>query len=448
MGHPTPDEEAHRTRLAQTIQETVGLSKRPAAIWLRTYADTLRDPQATVERWDALLREEERELARFPERTDRKVVRDLFRWHADTLRRLDQQEAFRQVIQRTLDLIEGEFTELFDFVDWALEREAWTVVDEVANRYSTEFFKHAILVYRLAEAQLKRGEEALAEATAQRALAIDPDTPESHTQLGRYLVERSLYPWAEAEYRHVIAKTTPSPNDNLNLEARFNLAEMLFDLQQYAEAADVIGGVVAAIDQNAKVLQPFPNVADEVRGTLHYYQAMACAARGEHTRQVEHLRQAIELYATNPDILIAMYRVPEADEAFRQDTLQRIQLYQGMLRSEIQAAEQAIKNPGNEAARLENMENAANRSNELAWLIANTQGDFEAALRHSRRSLELKPDNPAYLDTLARCHYALQDYANAVKHQTQAVERAPWYQQMRRQLELFKKALDQQTASQ
>ncbi|MCA9210287.1 MAG: tetratricopeptide repeat protein, partial [Planctomycetales bacterium] len=57
------------------------------------------------------------------------------------------------------------------------------------------------------------------------------------------------------------------------------------------------------------------------------------------------------------------------------------------------------------------------------------------------KSLELVPDTAGYLDTLGRCYYAKGDYANAVKYQTQAVRLDPHTQQIRRQLELFEKAL-------
>ncbi len=47
--------------------------------------------------------------------------------------------------------------------------------------------------------------------------------------------------------------------------------------------------------------------------------------------------------------------------------------------------------------------------NQFAWLVANTQGDVQAALESSRRSLELIPDDPGYLDTLGRCYFAAGD---------------------------------------
>ncbi len=72
--------------------------------------------------------------------------------------------------------------------------------------------------------------------------------------------------------------------------------------------------------------------------------------------------------------------------------------------------------------------------------MGNTEGNYQEALECSLKSLELRPDTSAYLDTLGRCYFAVKDYQNALKHQRMAVERDPHSKQMRRQLALFEKA--------
>jgi tetratricopeptide (TPR) repeat protein len=89
--------------------------------------------------------------------------------------------------------------------------------------------------------------------------------------------------------------------------------------------------------------------------------------------------------------------------------------------------------------------------NQLAWLIANTEGDYEKAVRYSRRSLELlgaandyletAARRASFLDTLGRCYYAVGDYEQAVKNQREAVQLIPHMQVMQRQLKLFEAAL-------
>lgn len=77
--------------------------------------------------------------------------------------------------------------------------------------------------------------------------------------------------------------------------------------------------------------------------------------------------------------------------------------------------------------------------NQLAWLVGNTFGDYDEAVRLSQRSLEIRPDYAGYLDTLGRCYYAKGDFENAIKYQSQAVKLDPHSGQIQRQLALFKK---------
>jgi Flp pilus assembly protein TadD len=84
----------------------------------------------------------------------------------------------------------------------------------------------------------------------------------------------------------------------------------------------------------------------------------------------------------------------------------------------------------------------------LAWLVGNTEGDLDEALRASHRSLELAPETSGYLDTLGRCYFARGDCEKAVKYQSRAVDLDPHSGQIRRQLDFFKQALQTAKAPQ
>ena len=77
--------------------------------------------------------------------------------------------------------------------------------------------------------------------------------------------------------------------------------------------------------------------------------------------------------------------------------------------------------------------------NQFAWLVGNTEGDFDEALKDSQKSLELKPDEGGFYDTLARVYFAKGDLDNAVKHQAKAAELEPHSGLIQRQLDLFRK---------
>jgi Flp pilus assembly protein TadD len=117
-----------------------------------------------------------------------------------------------------------------------------------------------------------------------------------------------------------------------------------------------------------------------------------------------------------------MYRSPGADDAFREQTRSRIE---EMSQRHLSLIDQYPDEP--------------TFLNQWAWLVSNTEGDFAKAVEHSRHSLELAPEEPSYLDTLARCYYSAGDLENAVKTQRRAVELAPHFEVMQRQLSQFER---------
>jgi tetratricopeptide (TPR) repeat protein len=142
-----------------------------------------------------------------------------------------------------------------------------------------------------------------------------------------------------------------------------------------------------------------------------------------------------------------MYRIEKADQEFRDATRRRIEASAKRLQDAIRLAERSMRHPRakNQGSAVELL---AEAYNEFAWLIANTAGDYRQALRSSLKSLELEPGSGAYLDTLGRCYYAVGDLKNAVKTQKQAVDKAPYFQQIQRQLKFFEAELAKKTADQ
>lgn len=236
ISHVPSEEKTARQQLATRIRSTIELSKRTGASWMLTYARTLESGEETVDQWQQIVDTELESLARYPENTDRDIVRDLLRWQSELLRRLGRQEAALDAIRKTLDLMERDREEIFDIVDWSLERQAWSVIDEVARRFPIEFNKEAGLVYRLAEAQRKRGDEQRATETAARALMMHPSLLERHVETATTLMYRQMYDWSENEYRFVIDSQESENRDTL--ASRYALADMLFDLGKEKEAAE------------------------------------------------------------------------------------------------------------------------------------------------------------------------------------------------------------------
>ena len=156
---------------------------------------------------------------------------------------------------------------------------------------------------------------------------------------------------------------------------------------------------------------------------MHYFAAMGYLQKGDVKSHVKHLDKAIEADPTDADALIALHRLANQDERRRAKTLKLIQAAAETFRQQI------AKSP-----------KTATAYNQFAWLVSNTEGDFQEALRYSKKSLKIRPNTSAYLDTLGRCFYAVRDYKNALKNQRLAVELDPHARQLRRQLDLFEQA--------
>ena len=85
--------------------------------------------------------------------------------------------------------------------------------------------------------------------------------------------------------------------------------------------------------------------------------------------------------------------------------------------------------------------------NTLAWLITNTEGNFEEALYLSRKACALSPNRSAYLDTLAHCFATLNRYREAVEQQRKAVALEPHQPSLVKALKEFESKLHEQAGN-
>ncbi|MCP3696314.1 MAG: hypothetical protein GY917_29230 [Planctomycetaceae bacterium] len=445
MQQDPPKEAEKIDSVVQTLRKQVGKSRRTAANWMRAYAQTLVDPESAVATWDKLTRAEEVTLSQFPKESSRDITRDVLRWQAAMLRELNRHDEGIAVIRRTLDLLEGTKQQLLDMIDWLVEREAWTVIDEIVDRFPVEFNKYADLVYRVAESQAKQGRQEQAEKTAARALAINPDDSRTHIESAIWLQRRGLIPWCEKEYRQVI-KISPAESRQ-HIYSCFLLSEILHDQDRDLDAANVLQGVVEVMKQPQvmkDIKDGFQREPGGIRSRMYYFFAQHHARNNEQQKHREFLEKGIQEDPRDADVLIAMYRLPKADAAWKEKTQQAIAAAVKHFQGEVKRYETLFRQ-GDSPVQLDALRRQlASANNQLAWLAGNTNGDLDEALRCSQRSLELRPGSAGYLDTLAHCYYAKGDYQNAVKNQLEAVSKEPHSAQMQRQLKLFQEGLDKQ----
>jgi tetratricopeptide (TPR) repeat protein len=352
-------------------------------------------------------------------------------------------------MRRTVELLDGTRPQLLETVDWLMQREAWNVVDETAKRFAAQFDGDAVLLYRLAESQHKQGQAEQAEALALRALELQGADPDSHVITAVSLQGRGMFAWAEREYQHVMSvEKIGSLSD---LRARFLLSEMQHDIGDDSKAAEVLRKAVDAMDADPAVLETVENRfgrdPGSIRSRMHYFYARRALESGDRVKHVEHLQEGVKNDPTDADVLIAMYRVPQPDAEFRKLTIDRIDAAVGKFRTEVKEFQLEADGAQSEALRAWANRQLATSYNQLAWLVGNTEGDFDEAVQSSHRSLELRPDTGGYYDTLGRCYFArsraaksADDLEKAIKYQRKAVELEPFSGQIRRQLAEFEQA--------
>ena len=177
---------------------------------------------------------------------------------------------------------------------------------------------------------------------------------------------------------------------------------------------------------------------------MHFYQACDSHQKQDFANERELLDKAVEIEPNNADVLIALYRLPDSTPAQRQKIMELIANSAQFCRNQID------EDP-----------DSPHFYNHLAWLIANTEGDFDEAVRLSEKSVQLErailaPDNPGQaeatvidkeeklgglLDTLAHCYAAKGDYVAAVKSQTEANRLMPHSQTIAKKLAFFRTKL-------
>jgi tetratricopeptide (TPR) repeat protein len=293
----------------------------------------------------------------------------------------------------------------------------------------------AALLYHLAMARADQGDQASADETAAEASkTIAGKTRwllDAHLDAAFALERRGRFPWAEREYRQVVDADSPE----WAARARLALSEMLHDQGDDLRAAEVLDGLARLEDQPLGLVlrrlsqtAGFERTVGAVRARTHYFYACHWHKHGDVAQQRKSLDQAVQHDPAELDALIARYQLPNLEPEHRQKTLQMIREVADGLRQNIR------KSP-----------NTPRYYNEFAWLIANTQGDFDEALRYARKAVELRPNRGDYLDTLAHVHFARGDLENAVKCENQAAQFEPHSGLILHKLEVFRHALQEKS---
>lgn len=434
-------DEAQKVALGERLALLSGSGKRPSSKWLAAHASTLKDPASSVDAWDALIQEDLDLYHRRPELTDPNVVAQLLKRHGDLLLSLDRKDDAHASLRRLFQVIPSEPSSVLANVRWLVEREAWPVVLDAETRYAAMFQQDVGLAYCAAEAHKATGDDEGVERILER-IASAPIDPPRRIEIAEDLERWGRFDWAEREYRQGLKDLQP-PNPAFAWASR-RFAEMLHDQGREAEAADALAGYLKALDENEQfrsiLVDQFEWPVAEHRARHATFRGLALQAEAKHGEAREAFEKGLEDFEFDADLLIAMYRTPDAPEEWREATRKRIEAAIVHFKAEIAASRQEVEISGRAGnAKAANLTLALN-CNQYAWLVGNTFGDFDDAVRRSEESLEISPDSPGYLDTLARVLFARGDVEEAIRTQRKALEMDPHSGALNRQLREFEAA--------
>ncbi len=409
----------------ETIDQSLRGSRRPGSRWLLAWAGNYRSPEALVADFAEFIEEEQALLARPGLAVHTDVLAALLRFQVAWLEELNRREQAIAAMRRLIALEKGDVEDLRKLLVWLIAQKAWPLVDELAGRFEGQVWSTPALLYLLAEAQAGQGNAEEAEKTASQALALRQGNNRNWLNERRILAmelwQRNRPDWAVREFRYVLDNGPET--DVVTIVTRHNFARMLHDRGEALEAAEVLQTLVEHFKDHPDLAGQLGTNAQMTRARMHYFFACHYREVKDYAKEREHLDAALADDPDELDALVARYRLPDQSDEYRKETLE-------MIRASADALRENIANQPDEPVWY----------NQFAWLIGNTEGDLDEALRYSHKSLELSPDEGAYLDTLAHVYFAKKDYANAVKYQTRAVELESYSKIIRDKLEVFRAA--------
>ncbi len=426
---PDPTDEAWPKR-SKVIAKALDGCSRPGAKWLLTLAKSKSDPQGALVEWERHIAEEKAFAEQTPRASSEPYLVAMFRRQVILLETLNRREDSLNVMRKMIAFEKGNPATLVNLLEWLAKHESWALVDEVSQKYSRQFDADISLLYALADVRAIQGQGPESEKLAERAFRLTRELPmlQVHLQAAVQMQHKGRTAWAEREYKEL---TYSAPTSLAPMQGRLLYCEFLHDQGKEKAAADVLDELVKKHNLNVQVqrlLVTLDRNIDSINARKQYFLACALEAENKPAEALRELKKGFENDDADADLLIAMYRLTKDNEKEFKKVVKKIN----------ETAE-------NYRAMIEASTDDPSAYNQLAWLLANTDGDPDEAIRASHKSLELKPGEAGYLDTLGHCYFAKGDFENAVAYQTRAYELDPHSGLLKKALDRFKAGLEKAT---
>ncbi len=459
----------------ESIRNYIGGGQSQASRWLVHYASNRNE--LDLKWWEQTLADEVKLLKAGSVETNIELVIELHKWLVEQLfdRPMMRDAALsigRSILTvgksvPTLDsMIGNRSTRANEFAQWALKYKMPELVQEQhAKLHKSILSREFFFGYLLAESFKLQANDERANAIALHSLnqiacnelgaPLDPNASDEVNKLraidfstnrqlsgqdrrynlAKKLEERGQFAWAESEFRLV-------PNNDLTnmvtLEGMRDLAAMLHLQGKHSEAAEVLEPFFTRYSDEPmfkRQLSELKSFSQEILSNFHLYTANKARENNEFEIAARNYWLAIENEPENVDAFIGLYRLALSDT--ERDKL-RVKLTKSIAESrfKIRADEEVLKksSPGEHASYSVRL---ADRCNNLAWVIVNTEGNKDEALFLSRKACMLAPETAENLDTLAYCYAAMERFDDAIQYQRLAVELKPHHPEFTKALKRF-----------
>jgi len=426
-------------RQVTALQESVTLLKdspRAPARWLEAYASSLAGEEVSPAIWKKFA-EQENELKPTP-RYNESMEAALYQQSAELAMKQDKPVEVREAVAKLVEVRKSSEVQILETSFWLIEKERYELFRELVwNPLVDLRAKVPLFAYCDFMAKKRQGKGEEAKEAAEFAFNLTDDDsafPNPFLRAGlrmqaaRGLEQREFVDEAVREYRRLM-KLDNWQMIVLKEEVASYLSELLHDRHREKEAAETLEDFLNKLDKDLDYdLDEFSTTVSR----MHYFWSEHHRQNGDREKQIESLEKAVAAYDSDADVLIAMHRLPRADAAWKAKTSELVEAAVTNYETRIQQLRVA--------GEFENRNSMSTLLNQVAWLVGNTEGDFEKAVQNSRRSLELRPHSAGSLDTLGRCYFAAGDLDNALNYQRRAVRLQPYAKQIVRQLDEFEKA--------
>ncbi|MDR0391710.1 MAG: hypothetical protein LBH59_07370, partial [Planctomycetaceae bacterium] len=168
------------------------------------------------------------------------------------------------------------------------------------------------------------------------------------------------------------------------------------------------------------------------------YQAQIAANNGDWNKARELVDKTLNLDPNEIDTVILRHKICERDPKIEQS-------YKIQMNGIILRATQKIRNELEQQIRNSVGVSSYLACNQVAWLLANTNGDFTLAKDLIEITMKYEPDSSTYLDTQAHVFALGKQFDKAIEIQTRAIKLSPETKVYRNALEKFKKLKNENT---